>query len=73
MVEWHYLLNGHEFGQALGDGGGQGRLACCSSWGSQRVGYARLSEQPKRHGMLLSKAVSIFYVVIGKAISHRTE
>ena len=24
---------GHEFEQALGDGEGQGRLACCSPWG----------------------------------------
>ena len=28
MVEWHYRLNGHEFEQAVGDGEGQGRLAC---------------------------------------------
>ena len=28
MVEWHYRLNGHEFELALGDGEGQGRLAC---------------------------------------------
>ena len=26
MVGWHYLLNGHELGQTLGDGEGQGRL-----------------------------------------------
>ena len=25
--------NGHEFEQTLGDSEGQGRLACCSSWG----------------------------------------
>ena len=30
MVGWHYQLNGHEFDQALGDGEGQGSLACCS-------------------------------------------
>ena len=30
MVGWHYWLNGHEFEQALGDGEGQGGLACCS-------------------------------------------
>ena len=29
-VGWHYQLNGHEFEQAPGDGGGQGSLACCS-------------------------------------------
>ena len=33
MVGWHHQLNGHEFEQALGDGEGQGSLACCSSWG----------------------------------------
>ena len=33
MVEWHPWLNGQEFEQALGDGEGQGSLACCSPWG----------------------------------------
>ena len=33
MVGWHHRLNGHEFEQALGDGEGQGSLACCSLWG----------------------------------------
>ena len=33
MVGWHHQLNGHEFEQALVVGDGQGRLACCSSWG----------------------------------------
>ena len=33
MVGWHHPLNGHEFEQALGDGEGQGSLACCSPWG----------------------------------------
>ena len=32
MVGWHYRLDGHEFEQALGDGEGQGSLACCSPW-----------------------------------------
>ena len=35
MVGWHHQLNGHEFEQALGDGEGQGRLVCCSSWGHE--------------------------------------
>ena len=30
---WAHQLNGHEFEQALGDGEGQGSLACCSPWG----------------------------------------
>ena len=33
MVGWHHRLNGHEFEEALGDGHGQGGLACCSPWG----------------------------------------
>ena len=31
MVGWHHQLNGHEFEQTLGDGEGQGSLACCRS------------------------------------------
>ena len=31
MVGWHHWFN--EFEQALGDGEGQGNLACCSPWG----------------------------------------
>ena len=33
MVTWHHWSNGHEFGQAPGDGEGQGSLVCCSPWG----------------------------------------
>ena len=36
-VGWHHRLNGHEFGQALGDGDGQGSLACCSPWGQKEL------------------------------------
>ena len=37
MVGWHHWLNGHEFGQALEDGEGQGSLACCSPWGCKEL------------------------------------
>ena len=37
MVGWYHQLYGHEFEYALGFGDGQGTLACCSPWGSQRV------------------------------------
>ena len=33
-VGWHHRLNGHEFEQTPRDGG-QGRVACCSLWGSK--------------------------------------
>ena len=37
IVGWHHQLNGHKFEQAPGDGEGQGRLACCSPWGSKEI------------------------------------
>ena len=37
MVGWHHLLNGHESEQTLGDGEGQGSLACCSPWGRKEL------------------------------------
>ena len=33
MVGWHHRLNGQEFEKTLGDGEGQGSLACCSPLG----------------------------------------
>ena len=35
MVGWHHQLNGHEFEQATGVGGGQGSRAFCNPWGSK--------------------------------------
>ena len=32
MVRWHHQLDGHEYEQALGVGGGQGSLSCCYKW-----------------------------------------
>ena len=37
MVGWHHRLDRHEFEQALGDGEGQGSLACCSPWGLKEL------------------------------------
>ena len=45
MVGWRHRLNGHESEQSLGDTEGQGRLACCSSMRSQRVGHNLATEQ----------------------------
>ena len=33
MAGWHHRLDGREFEGTLGVGDGQGRLACCDSWG----------------------------------------
>ena len=39
MIRLHHQLNGHEFEQTPGDGGGQKSLVCCSPWG-HRVRHA---------------------------------
>ena len=36
MVGWHHRLSGHEFGQTLAVGDGQGGLECCGSWGLKK-------------------------------------
>ena len=43
-VGWHHRLNACEFEQALGNGEGQGSLACCRPWG-HRVGHDLVTEQ----------------------------
>ena len=35
MAGWPHQRNGHEPGQTLGDGEGQGGLGCCSPWGCE--------------------------------------
>ena len=37
MAGWHHWLDGRESQWTPGVGDGQGGLACCDSWGSQRV------------------------------------
>ena len=37
MVGWHHRLNGPEFEHTLGDGEGQGSMACCSPWGHKEL------------------------------------
>ena len=37
MVGWHPQLNGHDLGQTLENGEGQGGLACCSPWGHKEL------------------------------------
>ena len=37
MVRWPYQLNGLEFEETLGDGEGEGSLACCTPWGRKEL------------------------------------
>ena len=46
MVGWHRRLNGHEFEQTLGDGEGQGSLACCSPWGRKEMDMTEQQQEP---------------------------
>ena len=43
MVGWHHPLNGSNFEQALGDGEGQGNLACCSHGAAESDTTERLN------------------------------
>ena len=59
MVGWHHRLNGHEFGQALGDDDGQGGLACCDSWGckeSDTTERLNVTELMRLHGYCRKRA-----------------
>ena len=38
MAGWHHRFNGHELGQTLGTGEGQGGLVCCSPWRREELG-----------------------------------
>ena len=41
MVGWHHGFNRHEFEQTLGDGEGEGSLACCSPWDLKELDTAK--------------------------------
>ena len=49
MVGWCHRLDGHEFGQALGVGDGQGGLACCSPWGHKESDTTELTDLKHAH------------------------
>ena len=36
-IGWHHRVNGHELGQTLRDGEGQGSLECCSLWRCKKL------------------------------------
>ena len=48
MVGWHHQLNGHEFGQAPGDGEGQRGLVCCSPQGLKDLDMTERLKNNKR-------------------------
>ena len=55
IVGWHHRLTGHEFEQALGDGEGQGRLACCNPCG-HKVRHDCETEHQQQFEVTLNKS-----------------
>ena len=55
MVGGHHQLNGHEFEQALGDGEGQGSLACCSPWGCKELDTTERLNNRNEHFLYATK------------------
>ena len=65
MVGWHHQLDWHEFEQALGDGKGQGSLACCSPWGRKESDETeRLNNSLFAHLRLTSPSLRIWLLLV---------
>ena len=58
MDGWHHRLNGHGFGWTPGVGGGQGGLACCSSWGRKE------SDTTERLNWTTGSSCSLLFTVV---------
>ena len=58
MVGWHHRLDGHELEQTLGDGEGQGSLACCSPWGCKEWDTTEQLNQTELGKIILDKGNS---------------
>ena len=61
MVGWHHGLNGHEFEQALGDGRGQGSLACCSPVGHKELD---VTEQLNNNSSIIEEPTELLFMWI---------
>ena len=59
MVGWHHSQKGHEFEQALGDGEGQGSLACCSPWDNRE---SDMTEWLNNSECLFGENIYLFFV-----------
>ena len=57
-LEWDHWFNGPEFEQALGDGEGQGILACCSPWGHKELGMTERLNNNNTMSLYLFQLVS---------------
>ena len=63
-VGWHHQLNGHEFGQTLGDSEGQGGLMCCSPWGHKELDTTEQLNNNIKYAITLHLKITFFYFKI---------
>ena len=66
LVGCYHWPNGHEFEQALGDGEGQGSLACCSPWGCKE---SNMTEQLNNKWTAINEFSVIHNLVIHLSVS----
>ena len=69
-VGWHHWLNGHEFEQTLGDGKGQGSLACWSPWGRKKSDTTQRLKQQSWYAILYVTSTQYSESQILKLIFH---
>ena len=59
MVGWHHRLNGQKSEQTLGDGEGQGSLACCIPWGHRVRHNLETEKQPQLTSLHLPAHINV--------------
>ena len=64
MVGRHHQSNGHELGQILGDGKGQGSLVCCRLWSHKESDMTLLLNNNNR----FIQVVEFFYCFVKNAL-----
>jgi len=65
MTGWHHQCNGHELGQTLEDGEGQGSLVCCSSWSHEE---SDTTGRPKNTTTLIQLCIPQVYSAMSVGI-----
>ena len=69
MAGWHHRLNGYEFELSMGDGEGQGSLACCSPWSCKQLDTTeRLATTPRICGVNTSEDTSVTHSVVSDSL-----
>ena len=61
MAGWHHQLNGHEFGQTLGDSEKTGKIGVLQFMGWQRVRHNLVTEQQYRTSTDLHTYIIIYH------------